>query len=63
MHVCTHIYIFATQVVCDDVMTSPTHLDNHPCVVINCAKFGFGRPSSFRTVDKSKEKKKKILAL
>ena len=38
---------------CDDVMTSLTHPDNHPGVVINCAKFGVGLPSSFHTVNKN----------
>ena len=53
---------FATHVGFDDVMMSPTHHDNHPAVVINCAKFSNGRPSSFRTVGKNKSKEK-MLAL
>ena len=42
-----HIYIFATHVGCDDVMTSSTHQDNHPGVVINRAKSGTGRLGRF----------------
>ena len=41
------------------VITSPTHRDNHPDVVINRANFGVSRPSSFGTVNKNKPKKGK----
>ena len=46
-HVRKYIYIFVTLVGCNDVMTSPTHHDNHPGVIINRAKFNVGRPNSF----------------
>ena len=47
MYVRTHIYIFATYVLFDDVIMSPTHLNNYPGVMINRANFDFGRPSIF----------------
>ena len=55
----THIYIFASDVKCDIVMTSPTPQDNQLVVANNLAQFGYGRLSSLLSVNKRNQKQGK----
>ena len=59
----TFVPIFTNLSLTWVIMASLTQQDNHPGEVINRSKYGVCRPSSFQSVDKNKEKKKKILAL
>ena len=61
IYVRANIYKFGSHVGCD-VMTLSTHQGNHPGVLINRAQFGVGSPNNFRSVNKHKPKRKKILA-
>ena len=58
MSIRTQIYIFATHVGCDVVLTSLTHQDNHLGVIeINCAQFGVSRSVVFDQFTKANSKK------